>query len=56
MTIVSNAHDFIPHLLASLGKSSSQTAENAVSAKERVGKKEEIATGNFTMVRRSAIK
>ena len=49
------ANDFIPHLLASLGKSSSQTAEDAVSAEERIGKKEEIATGNLTMVRRSTI-
>lgn len=49
------AHDFIPHLLASLGKWSSQTAENAVSAKERFGKNEELATGNFTKVWRSTI-
>ena len=49
------AHDFIPHLLLSLGKWSSQTAENAVSAKERFGKNEELATRNFTKVRRSTI-
>lgn len=49
------ARDFIPHLLASLDKWSSQTAENAVSAKERFGKSEELATGNFTKVWRSTI-